>query len=141
MATAYIEHACHELLVGKLLGEGIARKTYECKLLPDCVVKIEENGGSFQNILEWSVWEDVQWTDYRGWFAPCQFIAPDGSVLIQKKTGPVPDSKWPAKVPKFLTDIKKDNFGLYQGKVVCHDYGLGNFTKMLTKAQVKADWY
>ena len=30
----------------------------------------------------------------------------------------------PEKVPAFLTDIKKRNFGDYEGRVVCVDYAM-----------------
>ncbi len=77
--------------------------------------------------------------DIRRWLAPCVQISPCGSILIQKRTTPAPSSRYPAKMPKFLTDMKRSNYGLYKGRLVCHDYGLICLT--VTTATRKADWW
>lgn len=30
----------------------------------------------------------------------------------------------PTRLPRFLTDFKPSNFGLFKGAIVCHDYGM-----------------
>lgn len=48
------------LLCGKLVGEGIHRKVFECRLRDDLVVKVEpeENWRYFANVLEMRFWND-----------------------------------------------------------------------------------
>jgi hypothetical protein len=67
-------------------------------------------------------------------------MSPDGRVLLQKKCDPIPDNyNLPTKVPEFLTDLKRSNFGFLNGKLVCIDYGM---TIINTSLKLKkADWY
>lgn len=64
---------------------------------------------------------DLAWV--KEWFAPVKWISPNGRVLIMKKTVEKPNKKRPERVPKFLWDVKWDNFGWIGNKFVCHDYG------------------
>ncbi len=128
------------LLTGKVINHGVARTVYECKLVPDTIVKIETRSKSFQNVLEWTfwnTWEDDK--DIRRWLAPCVEISPCGTILIQKRTTPAPLRCYPAKMPGFLTDMKRSNYGLYKGRLVCHDYGLVVSSARLTMR--KAHWW
>lgn len=74
------------------------------------------------------------------WFAPCIDISPNGVFLLQKKTEPCSTSKYPTVVPSFFTDLKYQNFGLLNGKVVCFDYGTILFTNLNEKTR-KAKWW
>ena len=57
------------------------------------------------------------------WLAPCEFLSPDGRILLQTRAEPLPfDYRLPDKLPAFLTDLKRANFGLLDGKLVCVDY-------------------
>ncbi len=115
----------YNLLCGDKLGEGCYRTVFECTLLPDLVVKVE-NGTSrrFCNVLEDEFWahnKDV--AAVAKWLAPCKFISPDGRILLQRRTDPIPGHfELPAQIPHFLNDVKKSNFGLLDGRLVCHDY-------------------
>jgi len=128
------------LFCGRKLGSGTARVVYECAVRPDLVVKIETISQSFQNAMEWEFWS--QWNhekDVFKWLAPCVDISPCGAILLQKRTQPVPEGRYPDKMPKFLTDMKRSNYGLIGRQIVCHDYG---FT--ITQAPValqKAEWW
>lgn len=116
------------LLCGKLLGEGIHRKVYECKLRPELVVKVEYDTDYryFANVMEMKFWCDHQhYSKVANWLAPCEYMSPDGLILLQRKTTPIPDdSLLPAKLPSFLSDIKKENFGMLNGLLVCMDYAM-----------------
>lgn len=115
------------LLCGKKIGEGIHRVVFECRLLPHLVVKVEKDDDVFRyfaNPLEMQLW-----CDYAGvksiskWLAPCEFLSPDGRVMLQRKADPVPSYyKLPKKIPAFLTDIKRENFGIIDERLVCLDY-------------------
>ena len=111
-----------DIVCAELLGEGLSRKVYVYKLDPSLVVKFEFHGGYFQNVIEWKTWIDMLGNRYRRWFAPCREISPCGTVLIMERATQFPDKSF--SVPGFFEDVKHDNFGLIDGKVVCVDYGL-----------------
>jgi hypothetical protein len=113
---------------GKHLGGGIAREVYEVLGQPDQVAKVEQRSGSFQNVLESEIWQAVMFTKWARWFAPVIRISSSGIVLIQAKTAPLPPDRHPRELPNFFTDLKPENFGLFEGRVVCHDYALSMFT-------------
>lgn len=112
---------------GKKLGEGSSRHVYQYALDSDYVVKIDDKAQTFQNIMEWEVWRTVM--DKAGtnrWFAPCKYISPSGTILIQRKTISKPFAKYPDKIPSFFADRKLDNFGFINNHLVAHDYGVNN---------------
>ncbi len=118
------------LLCGDVLGTGIHRKVYTCRIRPDLVVKVDLDEDkierSFANVHEYSFWEDYkEVAGVKQWLAPCEMLSPDGRILLQKRAEPIPASyKLPAKLPAFLTDTKRSNYGLLNGKLVCVDYAL-----------------
>ena len=116
------------LLCGKLLGEGIHRKVFECRIRPDLVVKVEpeENWRYFANVLEMRFWNDHEhYKKVADWLAPCEYLSPDGRILLQRRTLPIVDSSaLPAQLPAFLSDVKADNFGMLDGRLVCVDYAM-----------------
>lgn len=112
-------------LCGDLLGEGIHRKVFECKLDPSLVVKVEtdEEFRSFANAREHGNWLDNQgYTAVSKWLAPIVSLSPCGLVMLQKRITPLREGEFPDRLPAFLTDIKPSNFGLYEGRVVACDY-------------------
>jgi len=130
------------MLCGKFIGQGIHRKVFECKIRPDLVVKVEsDDNRSFANIFEMQFWDANQhYKEINKWLAPCEYLSPDGMILLQRKCSPVPfDYKLPAKLPEFLTDCKRDNFGIMDGKLVSVDYAS---TIINPSAKLKkADWF
>lgn len=107
---------------------------------PDLVAKVETGSGSFQNVQEWEFWQAwCETKDVRRWLAPCADISPCGTILLQERTTPIPPGKFPDKMPDFLTDMKRSNYGLLKGKVVCHDYGRVVATASTTLR--KAHWW
>lgn len=117
------------LLCGEKIGAGIHREVFECKLRPDLVVKVE-NGDYrwFANVFEQSFWDEYQQDKAVAlWLAPCEFLSPDGRILLQKRAEPLTSATpLPDKLPAFLGDVKKNNFGLLDGRVVCVDYAIYN---------------
>lgn len=116
------------LLCGDLIGRGIHRFVYECRIRPDLVVKVENNDHMryFANVHEMAFWsEHHRFKAVADWLAPCEFLSPDGRILLQKRaeplhmTAPLPD-----KLPAFLTDWKRENYGMYDGRFVCVDYAM-----------------
>jgi hypothetical protein len=91
---------------------------------PESVFKFEEPGTSFENRIEWEIWKMVKdYPSIKKWFAPCLHISPCGTVLVQARVKEAPESKFPPKVPRCFSDFKRQNWGLYQGRLVCVDYG------------------
>lgn len=127
--------------LGKKLGGGIGRSVFVYELNPAYVVKVDAKRG-FQNPIEWEVWQLVKDTPYAKWFAPCRAISAYGSVLLQARTLPAPRARYPKKMPEFLTDYKYSNYGLYKGRIVCHDYGSAiAFSSGITAKMRKAEWW
>lgn len=114
-----------DAVCGDFLGSGIGRNVFICAVNPGYVVKVETGTASFQNAVEWEFWEEMKDKPIgRKWLAPCYRISPCGLILIQRKTSPIPTGyKLPKKVPLFLGDMKTQNYGLLDGKLVAHDYG------------------
>ena len=147
MSVAFEES--FNLLCGDLIGEGCSRKVFACALLPDAVVKVEETPGSFENAIEWAIWQRVVGTDASRWFAECRWISPNGRILIMERTHPAMLKQLPVRVPAWCSDLKRTNWGIStdhksSGKwAVCHDYGSlssnviehGASTKRLKKAE------
>lgn len=138
------KHLYRELkavMCGALIGEGIGRRVFECRHDPRYVVKIELRTRSFQNVAEWEAWEWLRCTKKADWLAPCLSISPSGTFLLQQRVTPLRPKEFPKRIPAFLTDIKRENFGWLEGRVVCIDYGtiLSNIEKASDRL-VKANW-
>jgi hypothetical protein len=101
---------------------------------------VEEDSGRFQNVIEWETWKRVEGTKFEKWFAPCRWISPSGIVLVMSKT--IPATDYPKKMPAFLWDFKRTNYGMLDGRLVCHDYGTHKmFENGMTKRMHEADWH
>lgn len=110
------------VLCGDLIGEGCHRKVFACKVDPGLVVKVETNTLEFANVNEYQLWQNYCDTDCGKWLAPCVQLSPYGRILLQRHCDPVRKDELPEKMPAFLTDHKLENFGMYEGRLVCFDY-------------------
>lgn len=129
------------LLCGPKLGEGIHRTVFLCRIDPSLVVKVEteSNYWTGANAAEFKNWEEVSYAPvFNRWLAPCVSISPNGRIMLQKRTTAIPAHLMPDKLPSWLTDIKHENFGFFQGRVVAHDYPQINST--WSKRLRKATW-
>ena len=138
--TDAIELDIFRLLCGDLIGEGASREVFIYQPDYDYVVKIEAQSYSFRNIIEWQVWQDADelGIEISNWLAPCKTISPSGIALIQRRTKPA--KTYPKKIPSWMTDTKRSNFGMLGRRFVAHDYGHnvicnGGMTKRLSKAK------
>jgi hypothetical protein len=133
------------LICGEKIGYGMSRIVYECSLLPNCVVKVEEDPYRFQNVLEWETWNVVKNSkEASKWFAICRWISPTGRVLIQERTRTPGPKEFVERVPVWFTDMKRANWGINSsGRLVCHDYGTSFIVEegTQTKRMKKAEWY
>lgn len=110
------------LFCGKLLGEGTYRKVFEMRLDPSMVVK-RDSGANWSNISEWQLYSELHDTPIGKWMAPCWHISPMGLWLVQARTTPILFSDLPKEVPAIFADTKQANWGWFEGRAVCHDYG------------------
>lgn len=112
-----------------LIGSGAYRHVYGLAGRPDCVLKVEYGQGThsqFHNVAEWHTWCEVEQTQWAKWFAPCVSIDGVGVSMVQRRTQPL--TEWPQAIresglPALFTDVKLANWGLLDGRAVCHDYG------------------
>jgi hypothetical protein len=123
-----LKDAALDLFVGRCIGTGYSRHVYELLGQPDRVMKLEHGNRHFSNIVEWKVWQAVQATPHAKWFAPCYSISFTGTALVQARTIPLTNEEFEhmTEVPEFLSDIHRANFGHFEGRIVCHDYGRNN---------------
>lgn len=132
-----------DLCTDKAISQGSTRSVYKSALAADEVLKFETSARRFQNILEWETWQIVQYfPKHKRWFVPCVSISDCGTILIQKYARDLEESELLAELPVYFADIKRENFGMFNGQVVCRDYGNTflidrgfNTTRMK-----KADW-
>jgi len=130
------------LLCGDLIGSGSEREVFECRLRPDLVVKveIEKKWRTFSNAREMELWCDSKGDEkIRRWLAPCEYMSPDGRILLMKRAAPITDKKQLLdKLPYFLWDLKPENFGIYEDRLVCVDYAYFNYNTRTN--MVNAKW-
>jgi hypothetical protein len=136
------------LFCGAKIGEGISRTVFACRIDPTIVIKVEDSVSYRQNVIEWEIWQRAIGTPASRWLAQCKWISPNGKVLIMERTRPPLEAELPKRVPVYLTDLKRTNYGMAKTNkakeyLVCHDYGTSLiFEKGLeTKAFKKADWW
>lgn len=135
------------MLVGKPLGSGMSREVYELEIDRTKVVKIEGESGRFQNIIEWETWQALRDHKIVGkYLAPCYYISPCGIALIQARVQPLREEQvGKLKLPDLLGDFKLQNYGMFEGRVVCSDYGTNlSFYRAADRARMRTpkadDW-
>lgn len=149
--NATVHRDAFDLLCDERIGYGMSRSVFSSKLLPDCVIKVEEGAGRFQNVIEWETWQRVKDSEYSRWFAACRWISPCGSVLIMERTRPPAPKEFATQMPAFLCDFKRTNYGMLapnksrtgrSDSLVCHDYGTHlMFEHGMTRRMRKAEWW
>ena len=140
-ANPSMHREAFNLLCDDLIYQGMSRTVWSSEVFPDCVIKVEDRKGYFQNVVEWETWQRVKDTPMAKWFAPCRWISPNGSILVMDRTRAAGDAQYPEKMPAFLCDFKRRNYGMLGEALVCHDYGTNMlFEHGMTKRTIKANW-
>lgn len=125
------------MICGEYLGRGVSRTVFALNYAQDLVIKIEEERGEFQNVLEWKIWNKARETspEVAATLAPCVDISTCGRVLIMKKTSPLVGKE--VMLPAWLSDYGSRNMGMIDDRIVCHDYGLvlpsGSFSRLVKR--------
>ncbi len=137
-----LKNSAISLMVGESIGSGASRRVYALKYDPTLVLKVEHTGWTFHNQMEYLIWEEVRRWPISDWFVPCVDIDAYGNVLIQKRTEPFKSEKdfkaalqrtRGGVIPAVFDDIHFGNFGLYDGRVTCHDYGYNHFFHQMAR--------
>lgn len=136
------------LLVGDKIGEGKYRRVYDCRLDPTLVVKVDRSGEVPEaNQTEWCLWQNTPEKIRRRWLLPCVLLSRGGTILLQRKgtqlhAADYADTKIvPPKIPRILNqDAHVNNFSLYKGKALCHDYAMLTFDNAKPWELVKRKW-
>lgn len=138
-----------DLCIGDIIGEGYSRVVYEWLPDPTLVLKVARDDNMYKgiasNIAEFELWERVAFGSYyeeaKEWLAPVNMISKDGRCMLMAKTESLRASELPKKVPCWMTDIKQDNVGLFEGRIVFHDYAMNLIPENgLCKKKKKANW-
>lgn len=131
-----------DLFLGPVIASGASRTVYSLRGDPTAVIKVETASRSFNNIAEWDIWCNFEGTEMEKWLAPCCSISSCGIFLIQKRTKVTSEKDYPEKIPSFFTDTKFGNWGLYEDRLVCHDYANNRLYRVgAHKPMVKAEWW
>lgn len=110
------------MVTGPDIGAGQYRRVYEHRFDKKLVIK-QDSGQNFSNLNEWQVWNEFKDTTVGAWLAPVMHCSPRGLWLVMARTRPIPVGKFPKRIPALFCDIKPENWGMYRGRPVCHDYG------------------
>jgi hypothetical protein len=135
--TEDLKDAALSLFIGECIGTGAYRHVYEIKGQDHAVLKIEHDQ-RFNNVMEWTVWESVRGTDNAKWFAPCLEISDSGRALIQARTEVFDEDGFReavTSVPAFFDDIHFGNWGMLDGRPVCHDYAFNYLLEYAAKSK------
>lgn len=122
-----------DMICGRKLGEGQYRQVFEFKPDKSLVVKVEPNQRNISNRMEWELWQELKDTELGAWLAPCYDISPQNFWLVQRRTEPLQEAQLPKQVPTLFADLKRENWGMLNGRVVCHDYGNNNIFSIVRK--------
>jgi hypothetical protein len=119
-----IEDGALMRIFDRQLGTGGAREAYASDQFPDLVAKQMYWPLASTNAKEWLNWAKIsaEAPDLVKWFAPCVAYDEKNDILVMKRTAPIPSRRWPLFIPDCFDTEKRENFGLYAGHFVCHDY-------------------
>lgn len=139
---ALLKNSALRLMYGECIGSGASRRVYSVLHDDTLVLKVEHSGKTFHNQTEYLIWEEIKSWPISDWFAPCVDIDGYGNVLLQKRTQPFDchdDFKAALTktrggvIPAVFDDIHYGNFGMYDGRVTCHDYGYHRFFHQIAR--------
>ena len=131
-------------ILGEVLGRGGSRTVYRLLGYDDIVVKVEERG--FQNIYEWSTYLDLEYTVWNKCIANLHFISTNGKVILQEYAKDISTRAemlmfYNTRYPNVFTDIKVENLGRIEDRIVFRDYGMSLRPNIRNKSFKPKDFY
>lgn len=143
----HLLHDFFDFFCGGFIGAGSSRTVYEFRCDPKYVLKINRSispNVQFQNINEWDAWINIKHhhPNLAKYLAPIDRISSCGRVLLMRKTTPIKDKqKMPKMIPAFLADTKIQNWGVMDGRIVCHDYANCHIYSKVTTRFIVPKWW
>lgn len=131
------------MMCGTLLGSGQYRHVYRARFDDKIVIKYEKQNDHRSNIFEFEFWKLFKDDPLGKWLAPCYQLSLDGTWLAQAYTEDIQVGQLPKKVPAIFCDLKPENWGMFEGRIVCRDYGNNLMHRMALKRGsklVKVHW-
>lgn len=114
----------------QLIGMGLTRDVYHYSTQPNLVIKVERNNNrrnSFQNVKEYLFTKELEYCEEIKHIAKTIDISENGKYIIQEYARDVTDDEWTKFIadvsPSFLTDLKRENVGVIDDRIVVRDYG------------------
>ena len=101
------------------LGEGKHRRTYVHPDDETLVIKVIKTDRS-KNLDEFRNCRLINRSGMGHWIAQVIELLDGGNVLVMERV--VPLTRPPDEIPKFFRDTRVSNWGLLNGRPVCHDY-------------------
>lgn len=138
IGTEFFNFVC-----GDLLGSGISRYVFEYKLDKKYIVKVEYSNYN-ANSAEHLIWGQIEYVQkVSKWFAPIKHLTCCGRVMLQRKCQTeIAYDEYPKQVPVFFTDLKYQNWGMMDGRMVCFDYAGTLLLDLRTDYKLKnAKWW
>lgn len=113
-----------EFMAGRELGRGDYRSVYLFTPNTNLVLKHEHTMARC-NAMEFEFWQAAIGEPAERWLAPVIAISPCTRWLLMARTTPA--FNYPKRVPVFFNDMGRDNYGMFEERFVCHDYGSAPF--------------
>lgn len=119
-----IQADLNQMLFDVRIDDGATREVYVYRPDPTLVIKVEQES-TFHNVREHDIWFVVKGTKWAKWFAPVRNLSPLGRALLMARTRPWRngDPMFPRRIPDVFVDVRRCNWGILNGRWVCHDYG------------------
>lgn len=125
-----------DFMAGRELGRGDYRTAYLFRPNTNLVLKHEHNPARC-NAMEQEFYSAALGTGAEKWLAPVIDISNCGRWLLMARTTPV--THWPERIPVWMNDMNRANYGMFEDRFVCHDYGSAPFFVPALKMK-KAVW-
>lgn len=121
--------------MGDQIGIGVNRTVYRHTGRDDVVIKVQNRLPCRANFTEWLLYNQMHGQPaLRVQFARVWALSDSGRYLIMERLLPLDECPLPP-FPAFLTDRKRENFGLSaSGQVKCLDYGDVQLATVLAEA-------
>ncbi|CAL4868120.1 hypothetical protein MMA231_02394 [Asticcacaulis sp. MM231] len=122
-------------LLGRIIGRGVNRTVYDWIGRDDVVIKVQNRLPCRANYTEWLLYNQMRGAPaLKTLFARVWALSDTGHYLVMERLAPLPEDALLPPFPTFLTDRKRENFGLSPAGVKCLDYSEIDLASTLIRA-------
>lgn len=107
-----------KMRVGDIIGQGRTRTVYALLDKPEWCLKVGNEEALHSEFRNQGV---IEKAGLGRWIAPCEWR--DGHFMM-RRTSPASRDNYPASLPAIFVDLKYENWGMLDGRLICHDYAL-----------------